>query len=81
MMDDLLRQSDLFQGLGAEGLEILSRVARESGLPVVTEVMDTRDVALVAEHADMLQVGSRNMQNFSLLREVGRSGHVLAQLR
>ena len=63
-----------FQGLGADGLEILSRIGRECGLPVVTEVMDTRDVELVAEHADMLQIGSRNMQNYSLLREAGRSG-------
>jgi 3-deoxy-7-phosphoheptulonate synthase len=63
-----------FQGLGVDGLKILSRVGKETGLPVVTEVMDTRDVELVAGHVDMLQVGSRNMQNFSLLKEVGRSG-------
>lgn len=61
-----------FQGLGAEGLSLLTRAAQRTGLPVVTEVMDTRDVALVSEHAAMLQVGSRNMQNFPLLREVGR---------
>ena len=62
-----------FQGLGKEGLEILSEVRAESGLPVVTEVMDTRQVELVAEYADALQVGARNMQNFPLLTEVGRT--------
>ncbi len=62
-----------FRGLGKEGLEILSAVRKESGLPVVTEVMDTRQVELVAEYADALQVGARNMQNFSLLSEVGRT--------
>ncbi|HMD99400.1 MAG TPA: 3-deoxy-7-phosphoheptulonate synthase [Terriglobia bacterium] len=63
-----------FQGLGDEGLEIL-RLAREAtGLPVVTEVMDVRLVDKVAEYADMLQVGSRNMQNYPLLKEVGRAG-------
>ena len=61
-----------FQGLGREALEILAEVRAETGLPVVTEVMDTRQVDLVAEHADMLQVGARNMQNFALLAEVGR---------
>jgi 3-deoxy-7-phosphoheptulonate synthase len=61
-----------FQGLGLEALKILSEVRREQGLPVVTEVMDTRQVDLVAEHADVLQVGARNMQNFSLLTELGR---------
>ena len=61
-----------FQGLGGEALKILADVRRETGLPVVTEVMDTRQVDLVAEHADMLQVGARNMQNFALLAELGR---------
>ena len=61
-----------FQGLGAEALELLAEVRAETGLPVVTEVMDTRQVDLVAEHADMLQVGARNMQNFALLAELGR---------
>lgn len=61
-----------FQGLGLEGLQLLASAARRTGLPVVTEVMDPRDVEVVAEHAAMLQVGSRNMQNFPLLREVGR---------
>ena len=61
-----------FQGLGAEGLKILSRVRAETGLPIVTEVLDTETVDLVAEHADCLQVGARNMQNFSLLKRLGR---------
>jgi 3-deoxy-7-phosphoheptulonate synthase len=61
-----------FQGLGEEGLKILADVRSETGLPIVTEVMDTRQVDLVASYADMLQIGARNMQNFSLLTEVGR---------
>lgn len=61
-----------FQGLGAEGLRLLAEAAAATGLPVVTEVLDPRDVDRVAEVAAMLQVGSRNMQNFPLLREVGR---------
>jgi len=61
-----------FQGLGASALEMLAAVRRETGLPVVTEVMDPRQVETVAEHADMLQIGARNMQNFSLLSEVGK---------
>jgi 3-deoxy-7-phosphoheptulonate synthase len=61
-----------FQGLGAAALHMLAEVRAETGLPVVTEVMDTRQVELVAEHADVLQIGARNMQNFSLLAEVGR---------
>jgi 3-deoxy-7-phosphoheptulonate synthase len=63
-----------FSGLGEAALEILAEARAETGLPVVTEVMDTRQVDLVARHADMLQVGARNMQNFALLAEVGRSG-------
>lgn len=63
-----------FQGLGREGLELLAEASRATGLPVVTEVLDPRDVELVARHAAMLQVGSRNMQNTPLLREVGRAG-------
>lgn len=63
-----------FQGLGAEGLALLADARKSSGLPFVTEVMDPRDVALVAESADMLQIGSRSVQNFPLLREVGSSG-------
>ncbi len=62
-----------FQGLGAEALKLLVEVRTATGLPVVTEVLDTRDVDLVAEHADMLQVGARNMQNFALLAELGRA--------
>jgi len=61
-----------FQGLGAEGLKILSKVRQETGLPIVTEVLDSETVDLVAEHADCLQVGARNMQNFSLLKRLGR---------
>jgi 3-deoxy-7-phosphoheptulonate synthase len=62
-----------FRGLGKEGLEILAEVREAVGLPVVTEVMDTRQVELVAEYADALQIGARNMQNFPLLTEVGRT--------
>ncbi|HET9393144.1 MAG TPA: 3-deoxy-7-phosphoheptulonate synthase [Candidatus Rubrimentiphilum sp.] len=63
-----------FQGLGADGLKMLRDAADRFGLSVVTEVLDPRDVALVAQHADMLQIGTRNMQNFTLLREVGDAG-------
>ncbi|NMC70509.1 MAG: bifunctional 3-deoxy-7-phosphoheptulonate synthase/chorismate mutase [Myxococcales bacterium] len=63
-----------FQGLGRRGLELLRDVARRYGLAVVTEVTDTRNVALVAEHADVLQVGARHMHNYELLREVGSAG-------
>jgi 3-deoxy-7-phosphoheptulonate synthase len=62
-----------FQGLHEEGLEILSAVRRETGLAVITEVMDPRKVELVCRHADILQIGTRNMQNYDLLREVGRT--------
>jgi 3-deoxy-7-phosphoheptulonate synthase len=61
-----------FQGLGSDALRLLAEVRSETGLPVVTEVMDARQIDLIAEHADMLQVGARNMQNFSLLAELGR---------
>ena len=61
-----------FQGLEQEGLALLAEARAETGLPVVTEVVNPRDVDLVAEFADMLQIGARNMQNFPLLREVGR---------
>lgn len=60
-----------FQGMGEEGLKLLSTISKETGLPVVTEVMDTRQVELVASYADILQIGSRNMQNFPLLKEAG----------
>lgn len=60
-----------FQGLGEEGLKLLRQISNETGLPVVTEVMDTRHIELVSRYADMLQVGSRNMHNYPLLKEVG----------
>jgi len=60
-----------FRGLKEEGLKLLAMARRETGLPIVTEVMDTRDVELVCKYADILQIGSRNMQCFSLLDEVG----------
>jgi 3-deoxy-7-phosphoheptulonate synthase len=62
-----------FQGLGIEALKILSDAKRETGLPIVTEVMSTEDIDLISEHADMLQVGARNMQNFALLRRLAIS--------
>ena len=62
-----------FQGLGLKGLKILEKAKRETGLPVVTEVTDPRDVSWVSEYADVLQIGTRNMQNFSLLQEVGKA--------
>src|SRR5438067_5026137 len=61
-----------FQGLGVEGLKILRAVSQETGLPVITEVMDPRNVELVCNHAEILQIGTRNMQNYDLLREVGK---------
>jgi 3-deoxy-7-phosphoheptulonate synthase len=61
-----------FQGLGRAGLKILAKVRAETGLPIVTEVLDTEDVDIVAEHADCLQIGARNMQNFALLKRAGR---------
>ena len=63
-----------FRGHGEKGLQILAAARAETGLPVVTEVMDARDVQLVAKHADILQIGARNSQNYTLLDEVGRSG-------
>ena len=63
-----------FQGLGEAGLKILSDVRDETGLPVVTEVVDASDVELVASYADMLQIGTRNMQNFALLQAAGEAG-------
>jgi 3-deoxy-7-phosphoheptulonate synthase len=63
-----------FQGLGIKGLEILAETSRATGLPIVTEIVDSRDVDVVAEHADMLQVGTRNMANFGLLQAVGQAG-------
>ncbi len=62
-----------FQGLGLKGLQILKKAKAETGLPIVTEVVDARDVFWVSEYADVLQIGARNMQNFSLLKEAGKS--------
>lgn len=63
-----------FQGLGLLGLKILEKARQETGLPIVTEVIDPRDVSWVAEFADVLQIGTRNMQNYALLKEVGKAG-------
>ncbi len=62
-----------FQGLGEEGLKILAKIRKETGMPVVTEVMDYENFDLVEEYADMIQIGTRNMQNFSLLRRAGKA--------
>jgi 3-deoxy-7-phosphoheptulonate synthase len=62
-----------FQGLGIDGLKLLAEARAETGLPVITEIMDTKDLDVIERYADCLQVGARNMQNFSLLKEVGRS--------
>ena len=62
-----------FQGLGIEGLELLAEARAETGLPVITEIMDTKHLEVMEQYADCLQIGARNMQNFSLLKEVGRS--------
>lgn len=61
-----------FQGLGLQGLKILEKAKKETNLPIVTEVLDPRDVSWVCEFADVLQIGTRNMQNFALLKEVGK---------
>jgi 3-deoxy-7-phosphoheptulonate synthase len=63
-----------FQGLGKQGLEMLALARRETGLPIVTEAMDAEGAQIVAEYADCIQIGARNMQNYSLLRTVGRLG-------
>jgi 3-deoxy-7-phosphoheptulonate synthase len=62
-----------FQGLGRRGLEILSRVRAETGLPIITEAVDEESMAMVEDHADAAQIGARNMQNFALLKRAGRS--------
>jgi 3-deoxy-7-phosphoheptulonate synthase len=62
-----------FQGMEAEGLKLLRKAKQASGLPVVTEVMSEGEVELVSEYADILQIGARNMQNFSLLKALGRT--------
>ena len=63
---------DNFQGLGEEGLKILASAAEQTGMVVVTEVMDTDQIGIVSKYSDILQVGSRNSQNFSLLKKLGR---------
>ena len=66
-----------FQGLGVEGLRLLQEAKEETGLPIVTELMDARDVSDVVEVADVIQIGARNMQNYSLLAEAGRTGKAI----
>jgi len=63
-----------FRGLGEHGLELLARVREQTGLPIVTEVMAPAEVVMVAKYADIIQIGARNMQNFNLLEEVGKTG-------
>src|SRR5581483_5680988 len=63
-----------FQGLGQEGLRLLAEAKEEFGMPIVTELMDVRDIEPVLEVADVVQIGARNMQNYTLLAEVGRGG-------
>jgi 3-deoxy-7-phosphoheptulonate synthase len=63
-----------FQGLGQEGLRLLAEAKAETGLPIVTELMDIRDLDVVLEVADVIQIGARNMQNYPLLAEIGRAG-------
>src|SRR5947208_1317037 len=70
-----------FQGLGDAGLRLLQEAKEETGLPIVTEVMDVRDLEQVLEVADVLQLGTRNMSNYSLLTEVGRSGRPVLMKR
>src|SRR3989304_4005843 len=65
---------ELVEERGEKGLHILAAGREQTGLPIITEVMDARDVELVARFADILQIGARNMQNFMLLDEVGRAG-------
>ena len=62
-----------FQGLGPDGLRLLAEAREQTGLPIITEVLEPGDVPIVAEHADILQIGARNMQNFPLLKEAGKS--------
>ncbi len=63
-----------FQGLGVEGLELLAEAREETGLPIVTEAMAPEQIPLVAQHADVIQIGARNMQNFNLLQAAGKAG-------
>jgi 3-deoxy-7-phosphoheptulonate synthase len=62
-----------FQGLGLKGLKMLKKAGEQTGLPIITEVLDTRDVSWVSEYTDIIQIGARNIQNFSLLKEVGKT--------
>lgn len=62
-----------FEGLGPSGLEILSAAAKRHGMKVITEILDIRDIELVSQHADILQIGTRNMSNFNLLKEIGKT--------
>jgi len=62
-----------FQGMGIEGLKLLAEAREATGLPVITEIMDTKDLEVIEQYVDCLQIGARNMQNFALLKEVGRS--------
>ncbi len=62
-----------FQGLGVDGLKLLAEAREATGMPIITEIMDTKDLEVIEKYADCLQIGARNMQNFSLLKEVGRS--------
>jgi 3-deoxy-7-phosphoheptulonate synthase len=62
-----------FQGLGEDGLKLLAEAREVTGLPIITEIMDTKQLEMIEKYADCLQIGARNMQNFSLLKEVGRS--------
>lgn len=62
-----------FQGMGEEGLKLLRHAKKETGLPIITELMDIRDVVLIEKYADIIQIGARNSQNFPLLKEVGRA--------
>ena len=66
-----------FRGMGEPGLELLARAREETGMPVITEVMTTTDVEVVAQYADILQIGARNMQNFNLLDEVGKTNRAV----
>lgn len=70
-----------FQGLAKTGLEMLARAKEQYGMPVITEVVDTHDVSLVSRYSDILQVGSRNMQNFSLLTNIGKKRHAVVLKR
>jgi 3-deoxy-7-phosphoheptulonate synthase len=82
-LDQTLRIADRysFQGLGEKGLEILVKARENTGLPFVTEVMDHTTAPLVSQYADMLQIGTRNMQNFILLKEIGKLGKPILMKR